>query len=210
MAETMWTNRNRRLVLRLCVAGGLAMTAGVAQAQNVTSGAMRPQVTQDPNSQPKKAALPPALPGSKPGQDEAAPSDRTATDMNPNDALFDAINRGDAGAAKDALNRGADIDSRNILGLSPLELSVDLGRNDISFLLLSMRGGGSSSGAAPVASAAPARPALTRAQARAAAQPQRQVTTSVKVVAPQRPQLFAGNGGAPVPQAGFLGFGGAK
>jgi ankyrin repeat protein len=60
--------------------------------------------------------------------------------MPPTDALFDAINRGDIAAARDALNRGADLNGVNVLGMTPMELSVDLGRNDISFLLLSMRG----------------------------------------------------------------------
>ena len=59
--------------------------------------------------------------------------------MSPNDALFDAINRGDIAAARDALSRGAELDAHNLLGMTPMELSVDLGRNDISFLLLSYR-----------------------------------------------------------------------
>ena len=41
--------------------------------------------------------------------------------------------------ARDAISRGADLQGHNILGMTPLELSVDLGRNDISFMLLSMR-----------------------------------------------------------------------
>ena len=59
--------------------------------------------------------------------------------MQPTDALFDAINRGDIATARDAISRGADLQGQNILGMTPLELSVDLGRNDISFMLLSMR-----------------------------------------------------------------------
>ena len=47
--------------------------------------------------------------------------------MEPNDALFDAINRGDIAAARDAISRGADLGARNILGMTPMELSVDLG-----------------------------------------------------------------------------------
>ena len=62
--------------------------------------------------------------------------------MEPTEALFDAINRGDIGTARDAISRGADLHGHNVLGMTPLELSVDLGRNDISFMLLSMRGGG--------------------------------------------------------------------
>src|SRR6202012_5975497 len=70
----------------------------------------------------------------------AAPSSHAPTDLQPTDALFDAINRGDIAAARDALNHGADMNGVNVLGMTPMELSVDLGRNDISFLLLSMRG----------------------------------------------------------------------
>jgi hypothetical protein len=59
--------------------------------------------------------------------------------MEPTEALFDAINRGDIATARDAISRGADLHGHNVLGMTPLELSVDLGRNDISFMLLSMR-----------------------------------------------------------------------
>ena len=68
-----------------------------------------------------------------------APANRAPVDMQPTDALFDAINRGDIATARDAISRGADLQGQNILGMTPLELSIDLGRNDISFLLLSMR-----------------------------------------------------------------------
>src|SRR5690349_7353342 len=73
-----------------------------------------------------RVAPPPALPGAKP-TGTAAPSDRPALDMEPNEALFDAINRGDIGAARDAISRGADLGARNVLGMTPMELSVDLG-----------------------------------------------------------------------------------
>ena len=67
--------------------------------------------------------------------------------MAPTAALFDAINRGDIIAARDALNRGADLNAQNVLGMTPIDLSVDLGRNDITFLLLSMRSGSDQAGA---------------------------------------------------------------
>ena len=89
----------------------------------------------------EKPPIPPpdAVPGSKP-RGPVAPATRPVGDMQPTDALFDAINRGDIAGARDALNRGADLNGVNVLGMTPMELSVDLGRNDISFLLLSMRG----------------------------------------------------------------------
>ena len=138
--------------------------------------------------------------------------------MPPTEALFDAINRGDILTARDAISRGADLDGTNLLGVTPLELSVDLGRNDISFLLLSLRGagGGQRSGGPQNAQAegAPPTPAMRRkaeAQARAEARAEARAQTvsarqQTTVPTRQGPALFAGNGGAAVPSAGFLGF----
>lgn len=137
--------------------------------------------------------------------------------MPPNEALFDAINRGDLATAKDSLNRGADLNARNVLGLTPLDLAVDLGRNQISFLLLSLRGGaGYSTSSGPVAAVSPAR--MTRAQRTAAARAARadsngagEEVTAVAARPPapavlRAPPRVAGQGGTPVPQAGFMGF----
>ncbi|MFT8789938.1 ankyrin repeat domain-containing protein [Komagataeibacter saccharivorans] len=84
----------------------------------------------------KAAAPPAALPGAESREEEHGHAN---SDMNPTDALFDAINRGSLGAAKEALNRGADMTGHNVLGQTPLDMSIDLNRNDITFLLLSMR-----------------------------------------------------------------------
>ncbi len=163
----------------------------------------------------KREAPPPAVPGSRAEPPAVIPADRAAADLPPTEALFDAINRGDLPTARDSLNRGADINGTNVLGLTPLELAVDLGRNDISFLLLSLRGGnGYNTSGAP----APARPE-TRAQKLAAARAERlavraaarpgppPVAARASAASPARsPRMFAGDGGAPVPQAGFLGF----
>ena len=88
------------------------------------------------------AAPPPpsALPGAQPTT-RAAPQTESPSSMDPTAALFDAINRGDLAAARAAIDRGADVDGKNVLGMTPIELSIDLGRNPITFLLLSMRGG---------------------------------------------------------------------
>ncbi|MBH9969221.1 MULTISPECIES: hypothetical protein [unclassified Commensalibacter] len=59
---------------------------------------------------------------------------------NPTQSLFEAINVGNLYAAQDALNRGADLHATNVLGQTPLEMSIDLNRDRITFLLLSMRG----------------------------------------------------------------------
>jgi len=157
-------------------------------------------------SAPEKPPIPApdAIPGSKP-REPAAPATRAAGDMQPTDALFDAINRGDIAAARDALNRGADLNGVNILGMTPMELSVDLGRNDISFLLLSMRGEDAGRGSRVDArdTTPAAKPKKGTEVARRGA-PAKPVPVAAKPVA--TPKLFANDGGAPVPNAGFLGF----
>ena len=175
----------------------LAGAALPAMAQS--SGVSR--FTENPDADRARVVRKPAgLPGARGTQTgNVAPAERAPTDMRPTEALFDAINRGDTAAARDAVGRGAELDGRNILGLTPLELAIDLGRNDITFLLLSMRG--ASSAAAPPARAttvaAPPRPAPPRVAAPA----------SAPIPAAPR-QRNAGAVGTPVPQAGFLGFGG--
>ena len=147
-------------------------------------------------------AAPDAVPGARARQ-PAAPATRAAGDMQPTDALFDAINRGDMAAARDALNRGADLNGVNILGMTPMELSVDLGRNDISFLLLSMRGEDSGRGARLVG----------RDPTPRASRPVQPVKSVAPVANTQavpkplaKPKLFANDGGTPLPSVGFLGF----
>jgi hypothetical protein len=108
----------------------------------------------------------------------------------------------------------------NILGLTPLELAVDLGRNDISFLLLSMRDGDSSSrsatrtgngaGATGAGGTGQADALLRGASApRAASRPRIAAASSGSPPEPsagEQPRLYSGNGGAPIPAAGFVGF----
>jgi hypothetical protein len=161
---------------------------------------------------PEKPAVPApdAVPGDK-ARAPAAPSTHVAGDLQPTDALFDAINRGDIASARDALNRGADLNGVNILGMTPMELSVDLGRNDISFLLLSMRGEDSGRGSRAVgrdeaASSKPVKaPVRSAAETKSAA---RSKTADLPVAARPigTPKLFANDGGSPLPSAGFLGF----
>jgi hypothetical protein len=189
------------------------MAGGPPGAGNIATGQRQQANT------PSKPALaePSAVPGAR-ARSPIAPATRSAAEMAPTDALFDAINRGDIAAARDAVSRGADLGGVNVLGMNPLELSVDLGRNDISFMLLSMRGEDSGRGARAVsnsdassakASAAPLReataPSSHRAAAAHAARPAR-----VAVVKPAGPKLFANDGGTPQPNAGFLGFGGGR
>jgi hypothetical protein len=157
-------------------------------------------------------AAPDAIPGAT-ARAPAAPATKGAGDLQPTDALFDAINRGDIAAARDALNRGADLDGVNILGMTPMELSVDLSRNDISFLLLSMRGEDSGRGSratgrdtpAPAPTGKTARTGKPGAAAKVVASKPAPAKTPVAGKA-VTPKLFANDGGAPLPSAGFLGF----
>ena len=202
----------------------LGATAAFAQATV-------PGPISTPDGQPtvrghrKVEPTPAGVPGARAEPDLVAPADRIPTDMPPNEALFDAINRGDTVSAREAIGRGADIHARNVLGLTPLEQSVDLGRSDISFLLLSLRGGAgynTSTGPHDTAQTGNAAPANARAQrqaeAREAANARRQQLAEERAsrAAPVGPvparnaRLFAGDGGTPVPQAGFLGFGSAR
>jgi hypothetical protein len=161
----------------------------------------------DPDAKFRKPAPPPALPGSSRNGAAVAPAERQALDMDPTEALFDAVNRGDISAAREAISRGADLRARNILGLTALDLSVDVGRSDITFLLLSMRGaapGGGPAKGATVAGGHP--PPRGAAPAHVAAIP-RPSAPVVARPAPERPRVIASDGGTPRPSAGFLGFG---
>jgi hypothetical protein len=192
-----------------CWSGAFAQMPSVPG--QVPAGVGRAAAAQSEASQKPAPALPSAIPGAK-ARGPVAPATKNANDMDPNEALFDAINRGDIGAARDALNRGAELNATNVLGMTPMELSVDLGRNDISFLLLSMRGEGGGSERQgkpiPLPSQANSRPApvasKTPAKTRPAPAPRQ---TAVAERPPAAPKLYAGDGGTPQPSAGFLGFG---
>jgi hypothetical protein len=161
------------------------------------------RVQNAPEKPPEPA--PDAIPGAK-SRLPVVPATRPAGDMEPNDALFDAINRGDIASARDALARGADLNAVNILGMTPMELSVDLGRNDISFLLLSMRGEDSGRGSRALGRdvAPPVKTARGEKTVAGKSGPVRDIPVATKPVA--TPKLFANDGGTPMPSVGFLGF----
>jgi len=226
-----------RLFIPLSLAVGLALCTGIrpANAQIGSSGVTVPSGS-NPSSligppaglkrPPEPAKLsdtpPDALPGAVsrggPAPIQGAPI------ADPTDALFDAINRGDIASARDAIDRGADLDGQSVLGLSPLDMSVDLGRNDITFLLLSLRNGDSRPGRrGPVQttqSSSTAKPGAahvqagskvtttsqTKVAARAPTTPPVKQAAQVAPAQPAVPRLFAGDGGTPNPGVGFLGF----
>ena len=143
-------------------------------------------------------APPAAIPGAE-SSGPVAPADKLAADMSPNDALFDAINRGDQAAARDALNRGAQIDAHNVLGQTPIDASIDLNRTDITFLLLSERG-------APTDHLAKATPVLAAMAKGAPAGGKHYRAHPGMVAAATAPRALSQDRGVPNPQAGFTGF----
>ena len=204
------------VVVGLCLRGPAGMAQGIGGIDPADNGAPAPtggplpdpagpgqdQAPPDPDSgKADKLEPPPSLPGSHAAPTAVAPLDKTATDMNPTAALFDAINRGDTIAARDALSRGADPEARNVLGLTPIDESVDLGRNDISFLLLSMRTSSATMTSSPGVSSTPGkRTAPIRSLAHGG---------SPDVAGPNAKPAIVATGVA-VPSAGFLGFGGGS
>ncbi len=202
--------------ITLCLLAVLASgSSAMAQSQLPSdSNGIRGGAPKAPGAQRRAAApAPAAVPGARARADSVAPAGPGAADLPPTEALFDAINRGDIVTARDAITRGADLDGTNLLGLTPLELSVDLARNDISFLLLSLRGASGSASATRGGPADTPPAPLTPAQRRQAIAAARAEAASARAdAAPRRqapqpgPALFAGNGGTPVPSAGFLGF----
>ncbi len=207
----------RTVIFRSFLALGFAALAIPAMAQTSRGGINPNSLIPKPSGASKPTVQPPAaVPGARARPDSVAPAGRATADLPPTEALFDAINRGDIATARDAVNRGADLDGTNVLGLTPLELSVDLSRNDITFLLLSMRGAdsGSSQGGPPQQAAAAPSPAARRRGEHIVAErtvplQKTAIGVAARESAPpvhQTAALYSGNGGAPLPSAGFLGF----
>ncbi|AOW50100.1 hypothetical protein [Acetobacter ascendens] len=177
-----------------------ATTPVWAQAQGGDEAAAAEDAKKAEAAQAAKQAAPPTnIPGAS-GLDEDD-GDKSNKDVEPTAALFDAINRGSISAAKDAINRGADLSGHNILGQTPLDMSIDLNRNPITFLLLSLRtpadnprsyGGGMDGGAEPVVSGG-------INNARYEQDEQKQMLE----------RRYDSTGGTAQPSVGFLGFGGS-
>ncbi len=150
--------------------------------------------------------------------------------LSPNDELFDAIDRGDMNAARDAVARGADLSATDAVGQTPIDESVSLGRNNITFLLVTLLHANGSQitdaqgpmampppntlglsskdqkiSAAPVSFFSPAAPAVRRHTKN------RYASTQSGAEMPPAPAVGAPSGadssGTPIPSAGFVGFG---
>ncbi|PWS37951.1 hypothetical protein DFH01_01145 [Falsiroseomonas bella] len=192
------------VLLPLLALPGL-IPAGEAAAQ----GMIRP-----PPRDNAPLAPAPALPGLSSRQSVAPiPAGENTGDMSPNAALFDGIMRGDLAAVRDAVSRGADLNARNALGLTPIDAAVDRGRNEIAFYLLSARDltrGGPPPAPGPGGLDAPPPEAARRANAaRRDAALTAAARASARNQAPATPRsarLWANDGGSAQPDIGFLGF----
>ncbi len=132
--------RLARRCVRALVIGALVVAAvPAARAQTPSMANPGGPVVGTAAPAPAPAPPPPGLPGAASTNNPNAPPPPSFSAMAPNDALFEAINRGDLAEARDAVSRGAQLDARNVLGMTPLELAIDLNRNDIAFFLLSIQ-----------------------------------------------------------------------
>ena len=217
------------LLLGLGLAVALPSHRAAAQASLPTPTAMGPVVrgnNSGPAPQPSAAGLP--------GARATAPVKQGPIDaglLSPTAELFDAINRGDVSAARDALARGADLNAKDAVGQTPVDVSIELGRNNITFLLVTLMKAGNTEFSEPQgamnqppanvmgASAKDTQTASTPVSFLNATAPKvpakrHQAHTHTASAAPQpstgQDYAAAGGGsGAPVPSAGFVGFGAA-
>lgn len=184
------------------LATAAALLPGVAAAQVIApSGQIGPKQNVPVGNKP--SPTPPGLPGAQ-STGPIVGAQRAGRNLSPNAALFDAIDRGDIAAAREALSRGANLNARNALGETPIQLSVDLARNDITFLLLSARGNEPAPGARPAATT-PIREIAANRTGPAASPPP--APAPAPRATPVQPIRLSNDPGVPNPSAGFLGFG---
>jgi hypothetical protein len=164
---------------------------------SATPGLHRPSTADEPP--------PPALPGGS-GIDTNSQAQVRIDNEDPTKVLFTAINHGNYAEARAAVSRGANLTARNALGETPIEMSVALNRNNITFMLLSMHAADTSNDAAAIPAAAPS-PVASPVRARTALAPANR-SPAAQAPAAQVPvnQVRA----VPNPAAGFLGFNGAS
>jgi hypothetical protein len=190
-------------------------TPGIGGPGTMTGAPAPGPAGSNPSDKDKASnALAPALPGAVTTSDSIAPPTKPASEMSPNDELFDAIERGDIQAVRDALSRGASLEARDVLGETPIELAIDLGRHAITFTLLSMRGTGEGDVPPPPAVAAAASPGAASEKSAGTKNGPRQarivsVSTAASPLAGVAGGALASASaftGRPDPANGFLGF----
>ncbi|NHO18368.1 ankyrin repeat domain-containing protein [Acetobacter oeni] len=201
----------RRLGLHLSLAISLAGVAGegvplrhahaqaedAEQAEAEADAAEAAKKAEDRRAA-KQAAPPAALPGAETNEEGG----HSNMDIEPTAALFEAINRGSLGGAREAVNRGADLSGHNVLGQTPLDMSIDLNRNDITFFLLSMR---SLEGSGDETTTAVASSGIDMAGGSGHMRVGGKASRAEKVI----DSRYDASGGRPQPSVGFLGFGGS-
>jgi hypothetical protein len=192
-----------KLFLIAAAFGAALLLAPEARAQSmVPNGQNGPEVT--PRA-PTPDIAPPALPGAGEAPGIAtAPKVAKADQGDPTTELFTAINANDYAGAQDAISRGADLRAQNPLGETPLDLSIALNQNSITFLLLGARNEDGASVPVPAE-----RPATTKHHVYSHAMPASMGTPPMPEPATRAPaQTVTGNNpGTPDASAGFLGFG---
>jgi hypothetical protein len=214
------------LLFGLVAAASLPGHQAMAQAALPQPTSMGPVVQGGNGNQAGQPSV-----GGLPGARKSGPVQQGTIDstlLSPNDELFDAINRGDITAARDALSRGADLSATDAVGQTPVDLSVSLARNNITFLLVTLlhAGGGDITDAqgpmaqppantlglsskdqkavsTPVGFFSPPPTAATKSTRTKRYEPAaaRSATSSSTTSA------YAGGGGSPNAAAGFVGFG---
>lgn len=216
------------LIAGLALAIALPGHAARAQSALPQPTSMGP-VVQGGNGGQQAQPSPAGLPGAR----NSGPVKQGNIDtslLSPDDELFDAINRGDINAARDALARGADLQARDAVGQTPVDVSIALGRNNITFLLVTMLkagGGDLSEPQGPMAQPPANTLGMSSKEQKAISTPvsffNPEPTTTTKTkqksrygmepkaaavpAAAQPATTYAGGTGAPVPAAGFVGFG---
>jgi hypothetical protein len=206
----------------LPLALGLALGAATASAyaQSINGEAGSGMSMGGPGGAPApqlKAPTPDIAPAGLPGLGNMAPPAvgpkiQQPASGDPTKELFTAINNNDYGSAQDAISRGADLNAKDQFGESPLDLSIALNRNNITFLLLGARnelgaqGLGGPMGAPWTLNNAPsASTGNGKSTNPDAARPMIPAMAPARATPPAA--LPNGGTGTPDPQSGFLGFG---
>ncbi len=206
----------------LSLALGLSLSAAAAPAHaQLTNGTMGSSMGMGgvggaPAPQPKQQT-PDIAPTGLPGVGGIAPLAtgpqlKKATGGDPTQQLFAAINKNDYASAQDAISRGADLTAKDEFGETPLDLSIALNRNSITFMLLGTRNELASQGLSgtmgqpwTLNNATSGTTGKSKPGKHGTA-PAVVPTTAPAKTAP-RVTIPAGDTGTPNPQAGFLGFG---
>nr|WP_295738625.1 ankyrin repeat domain-containing protein [uncultured Acidocella sp.] len=166
-----------------------------------------------PKMQPRQPNIAPSgLPGvGNMAPPSTGPQLKAPIGGDPTQELFTAISKNDYGSAQDAISRGAQLSAKNQFGETPIDMSIALNRNAITFLLLGSRneiaaqGGGGTMGQPWTLNNTPSAPAKSSKQAKS----HKQAPPPAMQPAKASPAPHYGNAGTgtPDPQAGFLGFG---